>query len=60
MVFMANRSSDMQNFSGFASLHRADLTHEPQPLRSVHWGRIALVAIAGVTAAVVLHVLANW
>ena len=50
----------MQNFSGFASLHRADLTHEPQPLRSVHWGRIALVAIAGVTAAVVLHVLANW
>jgi len=59
MVLMVNRSSDMQNFSGFASLNRADQTHEPQAPRGVHWGRIALVAVAGVIAAIVLHVLAN-
>jgi hypothetical protein len=62
-AFMAKRSTDIQSFSGFAGLHRADLTHEPrkpQEPQGVPWGRIALVAVAGVIAAVVLRVLAAW
>ena len=59
---MAKPSTDMQNFSSYAALHRADLTHEP--LKAVEpgvpWGRIALIAIGSVVAAVVLRVLAAW
>lgn len=61
-AFMAKRSTDIQNFSGFAGLNRADLTHEPRKPQEhgVPWGRIALVAVASVIAAVVLRVLAAW
>jgi len=59
---MANRSTDLQSFSGFAGLHRADLTHESRNTQEhgVTWGRIALVAVASVIAAVVLRVLLAW
>jgi hypothetical protein len=59
-AFMANRSTDLQSFSGFAGLHRADLTHEQPQEHGVAWGRIALVAVASVIAAVVLRVLIAW
>lgn len=59
---MAKSSTDMQNFSTFAALHRADLTHEPLKAigLGVPWGRIALIAIGSVVAALVLRVLAAW
>ena len=57
IAFMANRTTDTESFSSFASLHRADLTHEPEA-HGTRWGRIAaLVAVASLFAAGVIRVL---
>ena len=55
IAYMQRPSTDTQSFSSFASLNRADLTHEPED-RSFPRERMTKFVLAGVIAVVAICV----